>query len=85
MYLTRAGKASTRYAAMGPYTMHTQITWTNIKNTNMGRLGFVASLAGTSAPVASADIGVKLMALVTLLRVDRTVTTLFPAALSIAW
>jgi len=48
-------------------------------------LGFVASLAGTRVPEASVDIGVKLMALVTLLRVDRTVTTLFPAALSMAW
>src|SRR5262249_6490368 len=75
VYRIFAGKASTRGAATGTYTMHTKNIWTNTRKMSIGIFGAGASAAGTNAPLASRLSGVKAIAPVTGFFQDCAVTT----------
>ena len=65
-------------------TMQTKTTCRKTSPTMAGRLGLVATAAGTSLPSGLVVMGVKLMAPVTLFFVEATLTTWLPTAASIA-
>src|SRR5690606_5856102 len=81
VYRTFAGNASTRYAAIGPYTRHTKHTCTNTRKISATTFGFGADPWNGVRTPSTSVWGSSLYSLVTGFCVEETPTMLFPAAI----